>query len=113
MSLETARLGRARRLKSIRAERGVNDSVIASSDQLIELQEGPHFLWRLLQISAAVFITCEDVFRVQLHVHFILLPDVSHDPFGAAVLLGGEQPTQWLRENPVKKMEGEWRGCPR
>lgn len=36
----TAQLGREHRLKSTGAERGVNDSVIASSDQLMELQEG-------------------------------------------------------------------------
>lgn len=56
------------------------------------------------QMNVHVFVTCQDVIGVELHVHPVFLRYVSHDPLGAAVLLGGQQPTQWLREDPVKKM---------
>lgn len=52
------------------------------------------------------FITCEDIISVKLHVHLVLLRYVSHDPLGAAVLLSGQQPTQWLREDPNKEDRG-------
>lgn len=48
-------------------------------------------------------VTCEDIVGVKLHVHLVFLCYVSHDPLGAAVLLSGQQPTQWLREDPVEK----------
>lgn len=41
-------------------------------------------------ISVSVFITCEDVICVELHVHPVFLCYVSHDPLGAAVLLSGQ-----------------------
>lgn len=50
------------------------------------------------------FVTVDKVVRVPLHVHSVLLCDVPNDPFGATVLLRGQQPTQGLREDPVEKM---------
>lgn len=55
------------------------------------------------QMSVSVCVTCQDIIGVKLHVHSVFLRYVSHDPLGAAVLLSGQQPTQWLREDPVKK----------
>lgn len=49
------------------------------------------------------YVTCENIICVKLHVHSVFLCYVPHDPLGAAVLLSGQQPTQGLREDPVKK----------
>lgn len=56
-----------------------------------------------LKLSPAYFVTCEYIIGVKFHVHLVLLCYVSHDPLGATVLLSGQQPTQWLREDPNKE----------
>lgn len=58
----------------------------------------------VIQMILSRFCTCKDVTCVKLHIpHLVFLHDVSHNPLGAAVLLSGQQPTQWFREEPVKK----------
>ena len=39
-------------------------------------------------------VTCKDVFRVKLQIHFVLLCYALHDPVGAVILLRGQQPTK-------------------
>lgn len=76
------------------------DESSKSSDVTMQRSKRANSCLNLIKPKQHLSFTCENVISVQLHVHLVLLCDAAHDPLGTAVLLSGQQPAQWLGEDP-------------